>query len=279
MAVRIITDSSCDHPFSIQKEWGIDILPFRVFFGDDEYVDGQNLSRQKFYELMKETQELPKTAQITPVEYEDIFRSYVEAGDEVLVLPISKEMSGTYNSALVAKEMFPDAPIYIVDTLNVTFALALIVDLAVRARNEGLDAKGIYDRINKLKERVRLYAVISDLKYLKLGGRLSSAGAAVGTLLGIKPIICIRDGKVIGIDKARGLKAAYQSVINHAKKDGIDTDYPVYFGHSDFPEALAELKQLTSEQLEAGEMLTCDIGPIVGTHAGPGAAGLAFIAK
>ncbi len=279
MAVRIITDSSCDHPFSIQKDWNIEIIPFRVFFGDEEYIDGQNLTRQKFYEMMKTTQELPKTAQITPVEFEEIFRPYVEAGDEIGVLPISKEMSGTYNSALIAKEMFPDAPIYVVDTINVTFALALIVDLAVRARDEGLDAKAIYDRINALKERVRLYAVIGDLKYLRLGGRLSSAGAVVGTLLGIKPIICIRDGKVIGIDKARGLKAGYQTVLNYAKKDGIDTDYPVYFGHSDFPEALEELQMLARDQLEKGEMLSCDIGPIVGTHAGPGAVGLAFIAK
>ena len=228
---------------------------------------------------MKSTPELPKTAQITPVEFEEIFKKYLEAGDEIVVLPISKEMSGTYNNALIAKEFFPDAPIYIVDTLNVTFALALIVDLAVRARDEGLDAKGIYDRINDLKGRVRLYAMIGDLKYLRLGGRLSSAGAVVGTLLGIKPIICIRDGKVIGIDKARGLKAAYQTVINYARNDGIDAAYPVYFGHSDFPEALEELKQLAFEQLEIGESFACDIGPIVGTHAGPGAVGLAFIAK
>lgn len=277
MAVRIITDSSCDHPFSRQKDWDIDILPFHVYFDEDEYVDGQNLTRQKFYELMSKTQVLPKTAQITSFEFEEFFKPCVEAGDEVLVLPISKEMSGTYYNALLAKELFPDAPIYVVDTLNVTFALALIVDIAVRLRDQGLDAKRIAEKIDDLKDRVRLYAVIGDLKYLKLGGRLSSAGAAVGTLLNIKPIICIRDGKVIGIDKARGLKAGYQSVLNHAIKDGVDTNYPVYFGHSDFPEALAELKNMAKEQLEMNEVCSCDIGPIVGTHAGPGAVGLAFI--
>ena len=153
----------------------------------------------------------------------------------MVVLPISKHMSGTYNSALMAKEQFPDAKIYVVDTLNTSFGLGLLVDMAVRFRDQGMGAKEIAERIDSIKEKVRLYAVIGDLKYLKMGGRLSSAGAAVGTLLGIKPIVCIRDGKVIGIDKARGMKAGYQTVLSYAEKDGIDTDYPVYFGHSDFP--------------------------------------------
>ncbi|MDD2362636.1 MAG: DegV family protein, partial [Oscillospiraceae bacterium] len=198
MAVRIITDSSCDQPFSIQKDWNIDILPFHIFFGDDEYVDGQNLDRQKFYKLMSKSPILPKTAQVTTYEFEEVFKPYVEAGDEILVLPISKEMSGTHNSALLAKELYPDASIYVVDTLNVTFGLALLVEVAVKLRDEGLDAKSIAEKIEKLKKRVRLYAVIGDLKYLKLGGRLSSAGAAVGTLLNIKPIISVCDGKVVG---------------------------------------------------------------------------------
>ena len=279
MAIRIITDSSCDLPFSKQEDWGIDIMPFHVFFGDDEYTDGRNLTRQKFYELMADTDELPKTAQITPVEFIEIFKPYIEKGDEIIVLPISKHMSGTYNCALLAKEEFPDAPIYIVDTLNVTFALALLVDHAVRLRDKGLGAADIVKSIDQLKNRLRLYAVISDLKYLKLGGRLSSVGAAVGSILNIKPIICIRDGKVIGADKARGLNAGYQSVLSHAKDDRIDTDFPVYFGHSDFPDALAELKKLAAGRLIMRETQTCDIGPIVGTHAGPGAVGIAFIAK
>ena len=147
MAIRIITDSSCDLPFSTQQEWDIDIMPFHVFFGKDEYVDGKDLTRQQFYELMYKTEELPKTAQITPVEFVDIFRRYIELGDEIVLLPISREMSGTYNCALLAKEEFPGAPIYVVDTLNVTFALALLVDSAVKLRDAGMDAKGIAEEI------------------------------------------------------------------------------------------------------------------------------------
>lgn len=279
MAIRIITDSSSDLPFSKQEEWGIDIMPLHVFFGEDEYVDGKNLTREKFYELMENVKELPKTAQLTPAEFIEIFKSYVENGDEIILLPISRHMSGTYNCALLAKQEFPDAPIYIVDTLNVTFALALLVDYAVRLRDRGLSAKSIVEEIDRIKQRVRLYAVVNDLKYLKLGGRLSSAGAAVGSILNIKPIICIQDGKVIGLDKARGLKAGYQSVLSYTQKDEIDTDFPVYFGHSNFYDAVAEFKQLAMGKLIMRETRTCDIGPIVGTHVGPGAVGLAYIAK
>ncbi|HHV50955.1 MAG TPA: DegV family protein [Candidatus Avimonas sp.] len=282
MAVRIITDSSCDHPFSIQKEWDIKIMPFKVIFGDDEYVDGQDLTIQQFYQLMYTATELPKTVQINPIEFEEVFKEYLDAGDEIVVLPISRHMSGTYNNALVAKEQFPGAPIYVVNTLNVTFGLGLLVEIAVRLRNQGLDAKSIAEQIESIKERVRLYAVVGDLKYLKMGGRLSSAGAVVGTLLGIKPIICIQEGKVIGIDKARGIKAGYQAVLSYAKKDGIDFSYPVYFGHSDFPGGMEELISLYKQEFEGwenGEIHASDIGPIVGTHAGPGCTGIAFIAK
>lgn len=279
MAVRILTDSSSDFAFSKQDEWGIDILPLRVYFGETEYVDGRDLTREEFYRLLSEATALPKTAQITPVEFEDVLRPYVEAGDEMVVLPISKEMSGTYQSALLAKEQFPGAPVYVVDTQNVTFGLALLVDLAVKMRDGGMDAKTIAERLERLKDRVRLYAVIGDLKYLRLGGRLSSAGAVVGTLLGVKPVITIRDGRVIGIDKARGMKAGYQAVLSFSEKEGVDTRYPVYFGHTNIPSAMKELERTVREAVTLEEVHEIDIGPIVGTHAGPGAAGMAFIAS
>ena len=279
MAVRIITDSSCDLSFTKRSEWGIDILPLRVYFDEEEYIDGVNLSTEKFYELLSASENLPRTSQITPMEFEDVMRGYAEAGDEIVALTISKEMSGTYNSALIARNQFPNIPIYIVNTLNVTFALGLLVDIAVRMRDEGLDAKTIAERLDGLKDRVRLYAVIGDLKYLRLGGRLSSTGAIVGTLLGIKPIITIKDGRVIAIDKVRGMKAGYQSVLSYAEKEGIDKEFPIYFGHTNIPSALQELMTAAIEKFEIKDSSFCNIGPIVGTHAGPGAVGIAFIAK
>ena len=279
MAVRIITDSSSDLPFSCQEKWGITILPLRVLFGEEEYVDGQDLTAEQFYAKLAQAKELPKTAQVTPAELEDAMRPFVQAGDEIVVLPISRELSGTSASARIAREQFPQAEIYVIDTLAVTFGLGMLVEIAVRLRDQGLTAREIAEKLDKLKSRARLYAVIDDLKYLRLGGRLSTAGAMVGTLLGIKPIVSIEEGKVCSVDKARGLKAGYQAILERVKKEGVDTAYPTYFGHSNLPSAMRDLQALIAPQMELDISQGCDIGPIVGTHAGPGCTGIAFIAR
>lgn len=170
MSVRIITDSSSDLPFSYQEKWGITILPLRVRFGEEEFVDGRDLTAEQFYARLAQAKELPKTAQITPAEFEEAIRPFAQAGDAIVILPISRELSGTAASARIAREQFPDAEIYVVDTLAVTFGLALLVEIAIRMRDSGLSAKEIASSLEKLKERVRLYAVIDDLKYLRMGG-------------------------------------------------------------------------------------------------------------
>lgn len=279
MALRIITDSSCDIDLSRQEELDVTILPLRVMFGDDCYVEGVNLTKEEFYTMLSQTEELPKTAQITPAEFEDTFRPLVEAGDEILVLPISKELSGTHQAALIAKEAFPGAPIYVVDTQNVTFGLGLLVLEALDMRNKGMHAAEIYDAITALVPRVRLYAVIGDLKYLKLGGRLSSAGAVMGTLLGIKPLIAIEGGKVISIAKARGQKAGFQMIRERVEADGIDFSHYVTYGNSNARPMMEELMAVMNDCVHTDRLMTGDIGPVVGTHAGPGCAGIAFIKK
>lgn len=278
MSVRIITDSSSDLPFSYQEKWGITILPLRVRFGEEEFVDGRDLTAEQFYARLAQAKELPKTAQITPAEFEEAIRPFAQAGDAIVILPISRELSGTAASARIAREQFPDAEIYVVDTLAVTFGLALLVEIAIRMRDSGLSAKEIASSLEKLKERVRLYAVIDDLKYLRMGGRLSAAGAVMGSLLGIKPIVAIQERKVCSIDKVRGLKAGYQAILDRVKADGVDSSYPSYFGHSNVPDAMWELRGLIEPQVAMDISESCAIGPIVGTHAGPGCVGVAFIA-
>ena len=278
MAVRIVTDGSCDIDPSLQAERGIRILPLRVFFGEQAYVEGENLTREEFYEKLAEARELPKTAQITPVEFEDVFRPIVEAGDGVVVLPISRELSGTYQSALIAKEAFPGADIYVVDTQAVTFSLALLVERAAELRDQGKSAAEIARQIEALVPRVRLYAVIDDLKYLRMGGRLSTAGAVVGSLLGIKPIIALQGGKVVNIGKTRGLKAAYDDLSDRAVRE-MEEGQPLYFGHSHAPDREAELEEALRSRIPLPERRLMAIGSVVGTHAGPGCTGLAFVAK
>ena len=204
MAVRIVTDSSSDLPFSCQEDWDITILPLRVNFGEEEFVDGE-LTAGQFYEKLAQAEELPKTTQIAPVEFEDVLRPYVEAGDEVLLLPLSRELSGTFASARIAREQFPDAEIYVADTLQ--------------------------------------------------------------------------EGKVCSLNKARGMNAGCQMLLERMEKDGLDETYPVYFGNSNVHEAMEELRRMAETRFPVKDAKACDIGPIVGTHAGPGCVGLAFVAK
>ncbi len=133
-------------------------------------------------------------------------------------------------------------------------------------------------RWRPLSGRIRLYAVVDDLKYLRMGGRLSSAGAVVGTLLGVKPVISIEDGKVVCVQKVRGLKAGYASILERVQKEA-DTGRRIYLGHSDAPALMEELAAAASGLLEGAPVHRSSIGPVVGTHAGPGCAGIAFIAK
>lgn len=279
MAVRIVVDSSCDVDQSTLKAWNVDLLPIRVFFGDEAYIPGETLSTSEFYEKLSQVEELPKTAQITPLEFEEALAPMLDNGDEVVLIPISRELSGTYNSALIAKSTaFEDKPLYVVDSLTVTFAMSLLVYEAVKLRDKGLTAADICNELERLIPRLCLVAAIDDLKYLRLGGRLSSTSAVMGSLLGIKPIITIKDGKVENIHKTRGLKAANQYLINSAV-DKIDSNYPLVFGHANIPQAIADLKKAADEVLTYSETFNCDIGPIVGTHCGPGAYGFVFICK
>lgn len=278
MAVKIMTDSSCDIALDALKEMGVDPIVIRVFFGEDEYLEGVNLTGESFYTMLSVAESLPKTAQITPVEFEERIAPHIEAGDEVVILPISKELSGTYNNALIAASQFPEGRVHVVDTCHVTFSLALMVYEAVALRDAGRTGAQIAAAMAELSPKIRLYAVIDDLKYLKLGGRLSSAGAMVGTLLGVKPLITISEGKVVNIAKARGLKAGYSFIAEKMKAEA-DLRRRMTSGHSRCPDRMEEMLDTCKPCMPGVTLHRCDIGPVVGTHIGPGCTGVAFVEK
>lgn len=275
MSVKIYVDTACDIAPRALAEQNVELIPLQVFFGEEPFT---SLRPDDFYEKLASAPELPKTAQIPPITFEEIMRTCRDNGDEAVFLPLSRELSGTYHAALIAKDGFPGQPFYVVDTRSVTFALALLVYEAVRLRDAGMSAAAIAQSLEEATDRVCLYAVIDDLKYLRMGGRLSSAGAVVGSLLGIKPLVSLVDGKVECIGKARGLKAAYQDI---AQRTAVEADrsLPCHFGHSHAPERMAELQAIVAEQSALPTIRTFDIGPIVGTHAGPGCTGIAFFRK
>ncbi len=277
--VKILTDSSCDLSPARCEELGVEMLPITVNFGSESYRANIDISNDEFYEKLAAASELPKTAQITPAFFEDKFREYKESGDDVVCLFISSMMSGTLQSARLAKNLLGADRIYLPDTLNVTFALGLLVEEAVKMRDRGLSAADIAAEVEKLVPRVRLWALIDDLKYLKMGGRLSATSALVASILGICPIITLENGLVEVVGKARGRKAAFKFIQGMVEKEPISGDFGVAVGHAAVPAVRDDFIGFMSAELKKRELIKMDIGSIVGTHTGPGACGLAYIRK
>lgn len=278
--IRIITDSTCDLSPARQRELNVEVAPLSVHFGEEVFRDGVDLSNGAFYERLRAVENaLPTTAQVNPEEFAARFRAHVERGDQVVGIFLSSLLSGTCQSACIARDMVDEDKIHVVDSGTVTFALGLLVEQAAVLRDQGKSAGEIAQAVEALSKRLRFYAVVETLKYLKLGGRISGATAVVGGLLGITPILNIRDGVVEAAGKSRGRKGAYAWMEAKLKEEPADLSLPVAFGHSDAPGVMAECEGYFLEKLAGARVRESDIGAVVGTHAGPGCAGIAYFVK
>ena len=280
MAIRIITDSTSDLTPAKAQQLGVHVMPLKVIFGEDEYLDGVTLTAERFFELLSQSETLPRTCQVTPEAFEEQFREAIKAGNEVIVITIASLMSGTCQSALIAKDLLQAEGVYVIDSETVTFGLRNLVMLAVKLREEGKAAQEIAAVLEEKKKKLHLYAVIDTLKYLKMGGRLSSTAAIAGSLLGIKPIISVGKGRIDVVEKARGAKKAYEQLLQLVKKEEIDFSLPLCFGHTNAPDMGKELMQCCEPLLkQGGDYPLCEIGSTVGTHVGPGCTGISYFVK
>jgi DegV family protein with EDD domain len=286
MGIRIITDSTCDLPADLQSFLGIDIVPLKVRFDKEEFLDGVDITKEEFYKKLSVSPRLPTTSQVNPESFLSLFKTYREAGDEIIGIFISSDLSGTFQSAVIAKRLMEDPPqIHLIDSRNVTMGLALLVYEAIRLRDLGQSAEAITATLEELKKRVSLYAVFDTLKYLKMGGRLSTTAAVVGGLLNVKPVITVRQGLIVNDGKARGSRAAYHLIADRIKSTPMDEDYDVIFAHAHAPEAVNEFKKILAEdglfpdQSRLARCKVLEIGSVVGTHTGPGALGITWVKK
>lgn len=276
--IRIITDSTCDLPKDMQESLNIDIMPLTVHFGEDCYKDGIELTNQDFYKMLAKADKLPTTSQVNPEDFVDIFKKYIDNGDEVLGVFLSSKLSGTCQSAFIAKGMLESDKIHIIDTSTVTFGLGFLITEAVKMRDNNKPINEIISKLENMSKRIKLILSLSTLKYLKMGGRLSKTSAILGTILGISPIIMACDGVVSAVGKTRGKKAALKALFDILEKENPDYNQGVAFGHSNAVESLSEFTDLFPKELVEKALCT-NMGCIVGTHAGPGAYGIAFLTK
>lgn len=282
MAVKLIIDSASDINEKEAKELGIIMLPMAITIGAEEYYDGVNLLPKEFYEKLIESDTLPKTSQINAFRWEEEFKKHVVNGDEVVAITISSKLSATYNSALQASNSF-NGKVYVVDSLNACIGERLLGLYGLKLVKEGKSAKEIFEKLNQVKTKLNVMAMVGTLEYLKKGGRISSAVALAGKILVIKPVVGVIDGEVKLIGKAMGSKNA-SNLLNKlvAEKSGIDFDMPygvIWSGLDDstlkkYVEDSAHLWQDATDEVPA-----YILGATIGTHVGPGAVGVAFFEK
>lgn len=275
--LRIITDSSSDFSLEEALEKGCELIPLKVIEDEKTYRDRIDLTVEELYKKMLEEQKVLKTSQPSPTDFLRVFEDVKEKGDEALVLVLSKELSGTYQSAMIAKEMVEDATIEVIDTNQVTIPQKLLVLEALKMRDEGKSLKEIMDRIQVLMNRVRVIAVIDTLEYLVKGGRLSKTAGFAGSLIDLKPLVTVQDGKVAVIAKARGKKKALEKLWSKVEEE-IDMKMPmllVYSGSMDYVKELQKFLEEKGIQIEKMDAIGCAIG----VHVGPGACGLAYFKK
>jgi len=278
--VRIIVDSASDLAEGIAEK--VTVLPMTLRFGDTEYVDGVNITNKEFYEKLIESDELPTTSQIMPLAFEEAYRETIEAGEDVIVITISSKLSGTYQSACIAKEEV-EGNVYVVDSLSAAIGEGILVEYAVRLKEQGKSAAEIASALEEKRHNVGLIAMLNTLEYLKKGGRISKTVAFAGELLSIKPVVSIENGEVNLLGKARGSRQANNLLVKEIEKaGGVDFDMPLLLGFTGVEDSLLRKYVEDSKALWEGQddkLRSSPIGSIVGTHVGPGAVAVAFFKK
>lgn len=276
--VKIITDSTADFTAAEAAELGIDIVHLRTRFGDEEYIDGVDITPHQFYEKLVESDVLPTTSQPSPAEFEAAFASALEEAGEVVAITISSALSGTYQSAVIAAETFGDR-VRVVDSLSASIGEQVIVRRAAQLAAEGLSAAELAGRIEAERGDVCVLALLDTLEYLKRGGRISAAAAFAGGVLSIKPVVTLRDGAVALVGKARGSKNGGNLLNQLVEKHGIDFSRPYLLGYTGLSDALLMKYAADSGELWRSyteELPVTAIGSVIGTHGGPGAIAVAF---
>lgn len=279
--VRIITDSAADFEPIELEQMGISCIPLKVLFGTEEYEENINLTKTQFYHKMQETGTMPKTSQAAPQVLADLFEEAKAAGDEAIYFTLSSALSGTWQSAMFVREDTGYEGAYVVDSRNATGGQRMLVEYAVKLRDEGKHAAEIVTAVEEMRDRIVLYACISTLEYLYKGGRISHLSYTLGTLAQIKPIIHVdHHGRVDIPAKAMGIRKGMDHLCKQADTKKPDPDYPLYVMYTDDRSVAESLALRLAEHGHAiHEKHIIQVGAAIGSHVGPKACGLVYVGK
>ncbi|WP_152398370.1 DegV family protein [Paenibacillus cellulositrophicus] len=271
----IVTDSTADIPEDIAKQHDIHVVPLRLMFGEDTFEDGVDISAEVFYKRLVQSEQLPTTSQASPADYMQVYQEIMNEypGSPIISIHISSGLSGTYQSATIAKSMLEGDPdITIVDSKSASYGFGLLVVHAARLAAEGKTAEEIVRSVEEVRRQRKLYFLVDTLEYLQKGGRIGKAAAMIGNLLNIKPILSIdEEGIIYAVEKVRGRKKALARILERFREDlGGVQNINVAVGHTADPASAEPVLEDLSRDFRLQEVVLTNIGPVVGTHVGPG---------
>lgn len=277
--LKIICDSLSDIPKNIRDEYEIEMVSLTVRFGEHEYRDGIDLSSKEFYDKLRNG-ETPQTSQATYAQFKEVFDKFIAEGKEILYISGSSRATGTYQSAVMAKND-TEGQIYTFDSENFSYGCGMQVVKAAQMAKEGVSIDEIIKELENMRDNMYVAFSVDELKYLQRGGRLSSSKAVIGNMLKIKPILEVKDGLVTSVAQVRGKKNVFSKIVELVKENcGEDlSDRSIAIGHGDSEEDMNKLRDLANEVLNPKNILITDVGSSVGAHAGPGIMGMFCVKK
>ncbi len=282
MAVRIVTDSTADIPQAQAQELGITIVPLSVFFGEEAYLDGVELDNASFYRKLQASKVSPRTSQPPPAAFQEAYRRLLDEGaDAILSVHLSAKLSGTYQSACAGRDALADdlkkIALEIVDSETVSLGIGLAVMHAAAAARQGLGLAEIKAHLLDELSRTHILFVLDTLEYLKRGGRVGGASALLGNLLSVKPILSLKNGEIVTVERPRTRNKAYARIAQMLREMKKPDELTIVESDAEVGQQLA--LAIKEAYPDAGAIPVYKLGAVVGTYAGPGTAGVVFVSS
>lgn len=274
MRIGLVADSTSDLPESVVREYGINVVPLLIRWDGKEFKDGVEITRSEFYQKLRSSSTMPSTSQPSPGDFVEHYKALLEEYDQIISIHISSKLSGTVQSARIAQEML-DAPIHIVDSLSTTMGLGSLVINAARLIRQGMGVDAVISEVERLKKEIQLIVSLNTLEYLERGGRIGKVTAFLGSLLHIKPLIEVADGRVHPLGRARSRKEAVQNLVQRAS-GFLESGgrFIVSIMHTDAEEEAQAMLERIRTAFPKMEYFLEEAGPILGCHVGPEALGI-----
>lgn len=283
MKVQILADSACDLTNEQYEAFNIEMVPLTVHLDGEDYLDGIDVHPKKVYDAMRNGSST-KTSQVSPQTFHDLFTKYAKENIPLVYVAFSSELSGTYQTAKMmeqeVKEAYPEAILHVIDSKCASIGYGLVVLRVAQLAQEGASLDEILDQASYHAQHMEHIFTVDDLEYLYRGGRVSKTAAFVGSLLRIKPILHVEDGKLIPLEKIRGSKRVLSRMVALMEERGVDFENQIVgISHGDDLEKAEELAALIREKWDPKEILIEYVGSVIGAHSGPGTLALFFLNK